>query len=69
VISSSGATVYVREQGKATARPVVLGDWVGGEWLIEEGLKEGEELIVEGVQRIRPGSEVTVVSANAVKAN
>jgi hypothetical protein len=37
--------------------------------LIEEGLKEGEELIVEGVQRIRPGSEVTVVSANAVKAN
>jgi membrane fusion protein (multidrug efflux system) len=68
VISSSGATVFVREQGKAAARPVVLGDWVEGQWLIEKGLQVGEELIVEGVQRIRPGSEVTVVPASTAKA-
>ena len=37
---------------------------VGDTWLVAEGLKVGERVIVEGFQRIRPGVTVKVVPFN-----
>jgi len=34
---------------------------VGDAWLVTEGLKVGERVIVEGLQRVRPGAAVKVV--------
>jgi membrane fusion protein (multidrug efflux system) len=34
---------------------------VGDAWLVTEGLKAGERVIVEGLQRVRPGATVKVV--------
>ena len=40
-------------------RAVKPGDRVASDWIISEGLKPGETVVVEGVQKVRPGSLVT----------
>jgi membrane fusion protein (multidrug efflux system) len=52
------ASTWWRWWAKATRwtqRPVRVGDRVGSEWIISEGLKPGEKIIVEGTQKVRPG--------------
>jgi RND family efflux transporter MFP subunit len=39
-------------------RTVKVGDRTGALWIIEDGLKEGEPVVVEGLQRIKPGAAV-----------
>ena len=34
-----------------------------GQWLVDGGLKAGERVIVEGLQKVRPGMQVRVVEA------
>lgn len=46
---------------KVEVREVVATNWRGGDWLIEEGLKPGERLVVEGFHRIQPGVQVNPV--------
>jgi membrane fusion protein (multidrug efflux system) len=48
----------VLADGKVEQRPVVTGDRIGDQWLIRDGLKPGETVIVEGLQKARPGSIV-----------
>jgi len=48
----------------AEMRPVELGRRLGNRWVIEKGLEGGERVVVEGLQKARPGTalSVTVVS-------
>lgn len=48
----------VDKDGKAQARPVEVGDWVGDDWVIPQGLASGDVVIVEGTLRLQPGSPV-----------
>ena len=48
----------VLADGKVEQRPVVTGDRIGDQWLIRDGLKPGDTVIVEGLQKARPGSIV-----------
>lgn len=50
----------VRDDNTTELRPVRLGRVVGDRWVVEDGLKAGERVIVEGFQKIRPGAVVTV---------
>lgn len=43
---------------KVAVRPVKVGERVGTQWIIEEGLKPGERVVVEGQQNLRPGMRV-----------
>lgn len=53
------ALVYVVDaEGKAQARPVNLGESIGAEWVVEEGLAEGDQVIVDGTQKVQPGAPV-----------
>ncbi len=45
----------VTADNKADVRPVKVGERFGSDWIIEEGLKVGEKVVVEGVQKARPG--------------
>jgi membrane fusion protein (multidrug efflux system) len=45
-------------QNKVGIRSVSVGDRVGNQWVIAEGLKQGERVIAEGVQKVRPGMQV-----------
>ncbi len=48
----------VGADNKVDIRPVKPGDRVGPLWIIEDGLKPGERVVVEGVQKIRDGMQV-----------
>jgi membrane fusion protein, multidrug efflux system len=49
-VVSSGNTVEIR--------PVTVGDRVGTQWIIETGLKPGDRVVAEGIQKVRPGAIV-----------
>lgn len=51
--------VYVvNAEKKAEMRTVNAGGWYEKDWIIKSGLKPGEQVIVEGVNKVRPGMEV-----------
>lgn len=54
--------------GKAAIRPVKTGAMSGNDWIITEGLKGGEQVIVNGLQKIRPGAPVKPVPWNQAAA-
>jgi membrane fusion protein (multidrug efflux system) len=42
-------------------RPVTVGERIGSDWIISEGLKAGERIIVEGIEKARTGEKVKPV--------
>lgn len=62
------AVMVVGPNGVVMPQPVKTGGLSGNDWIIAEGLKGGEKVIVNGVQKARPGSPVTTLEANAGKA-
>ena len=58
-----GAFVYVVEDSnKVAARHVVATSWDQGSWLIEQGLRAGDRVVVGGVQKVAPGQRATPVA-------
>jgi membrane fusion protein (multidrug efflux system) len=49
----------VDSDNKVSIRTVQAGDRVGHQWVIAEGLKPGERVVAEGIQKVRPGMQVT----------
>jgi len=58
--SSKGHFVWVVKEGKAEARPVTVGNWEGDEWFVFEGLKAGEQAVVDGGLLLSPGVPLSV---------
>jgi membrane fusion protein (multidrug efflux system) len=58
--------VVVGEGDKVETRKVKPGQKVGSLWIIQEGLKSGDRVVVEGFQRLRDG--MTVVPKQAAAA-
>ncbi len=50
--------VYVLDNNKARAVEVILGNWVERDWVVLEGLKAGDKVIVNQIQRLRDGAAV-----------
>lgn len=50
----------VDENNKVSIRPVKMGERIGAMWEVTEGLKPGDKVIVQGLQKAREGSTVTV---------
>ncbi|MCP5229463.1 efflux RND transporter periplasmic adaptor subunit [Accumulibacter sp.] len=48
---------------KVEARPVTATRSIGDKWLVSEGLLAGDRIVVDGLQKIRPGAPVTVQEA------
>ncbi|WP_296824288.1 efflux RND transporter periplasmic adaptor subunit [Thiobacillus sp.] len=53
--------LLVGPENKVTPRPVKVGAMSGTDFVVEDGLKDGETLIVDGVQKAKPGSVVKPV--------
>lgn len=53
-----GQIVIVNNDGKADFRTVKLGEAVGPRFVVIEGLKENDEVVVRGNERIRPGQAI-----------
>lgn len=54
----------VNPQNQVEYRPVTLGSIVAGKRVINAGLNDGDRVIVSGLQRVRPGSSVSVTIAD-----
>jgi RND family efflux transporter MFP subunit len=48
----------VDHENKVSIRLVKVGDRVGTEWIVADGLMQGERVVVEGAQKLRPGMQV-----------
>jgi len=61
-----GKFVYlVNAESKVEIRPVQVGDWKGGDWIIYSGLKAGDKVIVDGLMKIGPGAPVRIGTPGA----
>ena len=60
VVETQGSysVVVIDAVKRASIRPVKTGERVGQNWIITEGVKEGEEVIADGIQKAKQGSEV-----------
>ena len=60
--SDQGRFVFVvNEKNQANPRPVVTGEWKGQDWVILNGLKSGDKVIVNNLIKVRPGMPVTIM--------
>ena len=57
--------MVVGKDGTVEARPVRVSQAIGDQWLVEDGLSAGDQVIIEGLQKIRPGVPVQVTEAGA----
>jgi membrane fusion protein (multidrug efflux system) len=58
-----GASVMVVDgNGKVTAQPVKADSAQGDTWIVSQGLKAGDRVIVEGLQKVKPGATVKPVA-------
>ncbi len=65
-----GATALVVDaQGKVAQRTVTTRQSVGDKWLIASGLQEGDRLIVQGTNKVKPGDQVSPVQAELKAAS
>ena len=56
--------LVVDDAGKVGQRKLVLDRAIGDRWLVVDGLAPGDKVIVEGIQKVRPGMIVKTVSFN-----
>ncbi|MGE5028182.1 MAG: efflux RND transporter periplasmic adaptor subunit, partial [Betaproteobacteria bacterium] len=56
--------MVVDAEGKVAPRPVKTSGMSGSDFIVAEGLKGGEQVIVNGLQKARPGSTVKPVPWN-----
>jgi membrane fusion protein (multidrug efflux system) len=62
--NETGRFVWVLDaQSKAAQRNIRAGNWVGKDWVVLDGLKPGESVIVDNLVRLRPGTAVQVKKA------
>jgi membrane fusion protein (multidrug efflux system) len=55
------SVMVVTADGKVSPRPVKLGGQQNGQWVILDGLKAGEQVMVDGFQKLRGGAPVKPV--------
>jgi membrane fusion protein (multidrug efflux system) len=57
--SESGRYVYlVGDNNTVTQRPVVVGDWIGTDWIVLDGLQAGDKVAVDNLIKLMPGKAV-----------
>jgi membrane fusion protein (multidrug efflux system) len=61
---NNGFYVYViNKEGNAELRIVDLGDWFEEFWIVNDGLDKEDQVVVEGVNKIEPGSPLKVLKS------
>jgi membrane fusion protein (multidrug efflux system) len=69
VQTEKGNLVFIVDaDGKAQARPVKTGDWIGRDWTILSGLNAGDKVVVDNLLKLQPGAPVTEAPAAGTAA-
>jgi membrane fusion protein (multidrug efflux system) len=67
-LQGSNQVAVVGTDNKIDLRPVKVGEQVGNMWVITQGLKLGERVVVEGVQKAKAGMTVNPKPSTAESA-
>jgi RND family efflux transporter MFP subunit len=59
-LQGSYQVAVVGDDNKVSIRPVQMGERIGAMWEVTQGLKPGDKVVVQGVQKVHDGSTVTV---------
>jgi membrane fusion protein, multidrug efflux system len=63
LVDQQGTYVFVVEDGKAAVKRLKLGGEQGPYAVVDQGLKGGEQVVVQGIETLRPGSQVVASPA------
>jgi membrane fusion protein (multidrug efflux system) len=66
-LQGSYQVAVVGKDNKVNIRPVSVGERIGAMWIINEGIKPGERVVVEGLQKVREGATVVPKPLNSAK--
>ncbi len=62
----TGSYVYVvGDSNTIGIRPVQASSWYGSQWVLDDGIKAGDKVVVDGTQKIYPGAKVNPVAYKA----
>jgi membrane fusion protein (multidrug efflux system) len=61
--NEGGRFVWIVAEGKAVQRTIRAGGWLGNDWIVLEGLKPGDGVIVDNLVRLRPNAPVSATAA------
>ena len=65
----SGSYVYlIKDDNTVTVRPIKLGPQSGDKYAVSGGLQAGDKVVVDGSDKLREGSSVTLPAAGDAKA-
>ena len=56
----NATALVLNTDGKVELRTLTLGDAMGNKWVVRDGLKIGDQLIVDGLQKVKPGASAEV---------
>jgi len=67
---AGGSSVwFIDEDGKAQSKTVKTAEWRGDDWIIEDGLADGDKIIINNLMKLRPGAAVKPApTANKISA-
>ncbi len=57
-VQSKFLVAVVGNDNKVAIRPVIVGEKTGSEWIISDGLKPGDRVVAEGIQKVKDGQQV-----------
>ena len=58
-LDTAALAKVAQKEGKAALRPVQLGDWIGSDWVVLDGLAAGDRVIVDNLLKLHPGVAVS----------
>jgi len=67
-VKGNTSAMVVDAAGKVAVRPIVVTRAIADRWLVTSGLSDGDRVIVDGLQRIRPGMPVKAVPYASAEA-
>jgi membrane fusion protein, multidrug efflux system len=67
-LQGSHQVAVVGSDNKVSIRPVTVAERVGNQWVITDGVKAGERVVVEGLMKVREGTSVQVTTGESAKA-
>jgi membrane fusion protein (multidrug efflux system) len=48
-------------EGKVAPRPIKVGEWSGSDWIVQDGLKSGDRVVLDNLMKLQPGVKVEPV--------
>jgi membrane fusion protein (multidrug efflux system) len=57
-LQGSYQVAVVGGDNRVSIRPITVGDRIESQWIITSGVKQGERVVTEGVQKVRQGLQV-----------